>query len=337
MADAPRVLITGAAGFVGPWLAHRLLADGAAVLGVSRGDGDDLPSRLPLFTGESQGDGRLYCGENGCWECRAGDILAPDLVGDLLADWRPDWVFHLAARSSAGDSFRHAAATVETNVQGTLAVLEAVRALPESRRPRVILAGSADEYGAPRAPVPLAESTPPRPVSPYGASKAAATLLGLQYHAAFGLDVVVARPFSHVGPGQSPRFLFPSLARQVVAAERGEGPRELAVGDLSHRRDYLPVTDVTAAYLALARRGRTGRVYNICSGRGIVLLDAAHLLLAGSQVPVTLRRDPARARPADIPLLVGDPTRLSAETGWRPTGSLEDALHKLLDWTRETT
>ncbi len=334
---APRALITGAAGFAGPWLAAALLERGWSVTGLSRRPPEGLPARLPGFTGEDSGDRAVYTGPAGSWTCLAGDVTDTDGLHELLASERPDHLFHLAARSSAGASFARPAETLAVNAGGTLAVLEAVRRLPAGRRPRVVVVGSADEYGAPDQPRPLAEGAPLRPVSPYGASKAAATLLGRQYHAAHGLDVVVARPFSHIGPGQAPQFLFPSLARQIVAAERGSGPTELLVGDLSPRRDYLHVADVALAYVALALRGRPGRVYNICSGRGIALHDAASLLTQQARVPVTLRPDPARVRPADIPYLVGDPTRLIAETDWQQQRGIAAALHELLDWTRETT
>jgi len=161
-------------------------------------------------------------------------------------------------------------------------------------------------------------------------SKTAQTLLCRQYARSFGLEVVMARSFSHTGPGHDTRFAFPSFARQIAAAEAGAGPAEIAVGDLTPIRDFLDVRDVVAAYQLLAADGTPGEIYNICSGRALTMQEGLDILVAESRVPIRIRRDPDRARPSDIPMMVGDNTKLRNQTGWKPVRDLADTLRSLL-------
>ncbi len=310
---ATTALVTGAGGFVGTWLVRALAADGAEVAGLDRSPGDrDLP--CPVHT---------------------LDLADRDGLAAVLADVRPTVVYHLAAQSSAGRSFDDAAGTFDANVGGTLNLLEAVRSLPEDARPRVVIAGSAEEYGPPAERTPLHEGSPLRPVSPYGVSKVAVTMLGRQACRAWGLDVVLTRPFSHTGPGHSTDFVFPSFAARIAAVERGEAPPVLKVGNLSPLRDYLHVADVVDAYRLLADRGETGRVYNICSGRPFSVQTGLDILLDATDSDIAVETDPERMRPADVPWLVGDSTRLRSRTGWRPQHDIAGALKELLAWHRE--
>ncbi len=329
-------LITGASGFVGAWLAAELLRNGYHVCGLGAPEAAP-PERLFGFhaVGVDPDGATRYDGEAGSWSFEPGDILDPDVTAGMIARRRPDVIFHLAAQSSAGRSFADPAGTLAVNAGGVVAVLEAIRALDPGRRPVLVATGSADEYGAPEHGHPLHERSAIRPVSPYGASKAAQTLLCLQYHRAFGVPAIVTRAFSHTGPGQDERFLFPSVARRIVAAERGEGDSEILVGELSHRRDYLHVRDVVRAYRLAAEAGRAGEIYNVCSGRALPLAEGVSELCAAAAAPVTVGRDPDRTRPSDIPLLVGDGTKLENETGWKPETTIETALHELLSWCRE--
>jgi GDP-4-dehydro-6-deoxy-D-mannose reductase len=194
--------------------------------------------------------------------------------------------------------------------------------------------GSCEEYGPQPGEAPLAEDTPPNPISPYAVSKVTQTLLCRQYARSFDLSIVVARAFSHTGPGQDTRFAFPSFARQIAAAEAGRGPDEVVTGDLSAVRDFLDVRDVVAAYRLLVARGAAGAVYNVCSGRALTIREGLEILVRGARRPVTIRTDRARSRPADTPRLVGDNTKLRRDTGWRPERGIEDALLGLLDEAR---
>jgi len=334
-------LVTGALGFAGLHLVDRLLRDGMPVCGLGRhGPDDPLPEKAGPFVREGSDEtldgGRRYIGPSGSWVYAPCALEEPRAAGKHLERLRPAVVYHLAAQSSAAVSFTDPLDTFRSNVVGTLNLLEAVRALPVEERPRVLVVGSAEEYGAVAAQDgPIAEDRPCRPISPYGASKAAQTVLCRQYHRTFDLPVVIARPFSHTGPGQPPHFALASFAAQIAAAEtRGEAG-ELIVGDLSPTRDYVDVRDVVRAYHLLAAQGDPGVIYNVAAGRSLTLADALAILLRDARVDLSVRPDPSRFRPADIPYLVGDATRLRERTGWQPEHSLESTLAALLQRARK--
>ncbi len=346
MSSGPPILVTGALGFAGRWLVGDLLADGLPVVGCGRlSAGEETPPRCGPFTrredAPDRGGGAVYeVGDSGgpgrAWTFYPCALEIPGAVAELLARLRPGAIYHLAAQSSAGRSFGDPLDTFASNLIGTLHLLEAVRALPPAGRPTLLAVGSGEEYGAAgERRAPFSERSPLAPVSPYGVSKAAQTLLCQQYHRSSGLPVVVARAFSHTGPGHDSRFVFPSFARQIVAAERGEQPPILRVGDLSPVRDYLDVRDVVRAYRLLAARGEPGQVYNVCSGRALTIRDGLEILLQEARCPLEITVDPERCRPVDIPYLVGDGTKLRARTGWRPELPLQATLCELLNWTRK--
>jgi GDP-4-dehydro-6-deoxy-D-mannose reductase len=220
------------------------------------------------------------------------------------------------------------AATFRANAEGTLAVLWAAR---ESGVDRVLTIGSADVYGkVTEDDCPITEDHPLRPVSPYAASKAAADQVALQAHLGHGQDVVRARPFNHLGPGQTDRFVAPALASRIAANER-TGNDEVRVGNLSPRRDFTDVRDVVRAYRLLVEHARSGEAYNVCSGRAIAVSDLAERLITMATVAMRLVPDPELVRPADIPLLLGDASRLRQDTGWAPEIPLEVTLRDLLE------
>jgi GDP-4-dehydro-6-deoxy-D-mannose reductase len=331
-----RCLVTGAAGFAGRWLADELLAHGASVVGTALpGDLAPPPARLGRCELAAHDATARYRCADGEWTLRPLDLLDAAGVAATLAKQRPAVVFHLAAQSSAGHSFADAAGTFAVNVLGAVHLVEAALALPADARPRLVIIGSAEEYGPSPDRRPFHERSPTRPVSPYGASKLAQTAVGLQAAAAHGLDVVVVRPFPHVGPGQDPRFAYPSWAAQIAAAERGEREPVIEVGDLTPVRDLLHVGDVVRAYRLLADPAVPGGVYNICGGVGTSMQTGLDILRAAADVDVRLHADPSRIRPADIPWLVGDGTKLRAATGWSPAIEPITALRELLQWTRE--
>jgi GDP-4-dehydro-6-deoxy-D-mannose reductase len=245
-------------------------------------------------------------------------------------------VVHLAGQSSAGASFDDPTGTVDANLLGALELLEALRALGSRGRPvpRALLIGSAEEYGAAARAEGCREDDPVLPISPYGTSKAAATQLTVQYHRRFGLPVIPARPFSHTGPGHDERFVFPSFAGQIAAIEAGRAEPVLRVGNLAPARDFLDVRDVVAAYRALLDRGEPGVIYNVCSGSTLTIRDGLEILLGSSTATVRVEPDPARQRPVDIPVLVGDPSRLREATGWTPRVDFRDTLGALLEAAR---
>lgn len=318
-----RSLVTGAGGFVGAYLAKELAAAGHEVIATDV----IAPSALPREI--------VY---RGC------DLLDGGAVKELFADVRPDYVFHLAAQSSAARSFEEPRSTLETNVFGTLNVLESVRTLPyacpgartRSGKVRVLSVGSSEEYGRqPRGAMPLGEGSPIEPVSPYAVSKAAQTMLALQYERSFGLDVVATRSFGHTGPGQPVRFVLPAFARQCAEIRAGKREPVVNVGNLEVVRDFLDVRDVVRAYRLIAEEASEPGVYNVCSGEGLGLRDALDVLIRACGVPARIVEDPRLVRPADIPVLVGDNTRLRLSCGWKREHSTEAMLGELFEyWER---
>ena len=293
-----RAFVTGASGFVGHWLIEHL-----------RAMGDEVSA--PEV-----------------------EITDAELVRDALAAAQPQAVYHLAAIANVGESWGAPQQTFAVNAAGTLNLLEAARALAAT--PRVLLVCSAEVYGrvAP-ADLPLREDAPLRPVSPYAASKVAAEFLGMQAHLAYGLPVIRARAFNHIGPGQAPTFVVSSLARQVAeVARRGGGA--IHVGNLTPQRDFTDVRDVVRAYRLLMERGVPGDVYNVCSGEAIAIAELADRLVRLAGVDVSIEVDADRVRAVDVPILLGDPGRLVAATGWQREWSLDDTLVDVLDsWRSE--
>jgi GDP-4-dehydro-6-deoxy-D-mannose reductase len=286
----PRVLVTGADGFVGRHLMVEL------------------------------GDGAVAA---------SADVTDAAAVRDEVAVVRPDAVVHLAALSSVAASWGSSSAVWRVNALGTVHVLEAVRhEVPDAR---ILFVSTAEVYGAEadRAP----EDRPAAPVSPYAASKAAAEVACAQAVRASGLDVVVARPYAHVGPGQDERFAVGSWTRQIARLER-DGGGALLVGDLSAERDLTDVRDVCRAYRLLLDPGVPAGTYNVASGDVVGLGDVVERLVALARVPVRVEQDPARLRPSDLPRLAGDAARLRAATGWVPMIALDTTLADALEAAR---
>jgi GDP-4-dehydro-6-deoxy-D-mannose reductase len=227
-------------------------------------------------------------------------------------------------------SFEDPEPTYQTNVMGTLHLLDALRRHAPGARALVV--SSAEVYGGLTTPLP--ESTPLSPASPYAASKAAAEMIAIQHHRAYGLQVVRARSFAHTGPGQTARFAVSAFARQIARIEVARQAPVLAVGNLAARRDFLDVRDVARAYLALLHLGEAGEVYNVCSGRAVALQELLDGLLALARVGIDVEHDPALDRPVDVPELRGDPTRIMAATGWRPEVPLQQTLSDVLTYWR---
>jgi GDP-4-dehydro-6-deoxy-D-mannose reductase len=222
--------------------------------------------------------------------------------------------------------------TYEVNTLGTLKLLEAVRQL--QLKCRIILISSADVYGRSNVGRPLNEDLPSLPVSPYALSKHMTAEAGLFYHRAFGLDVVILRPFSHTGPGQVTTFVFPKVANAIAQIERGQREPTIEMGDLSIRRDYTDVRDVVRAYLLALERCAPGETYNVTSGKPLVIQEGVDHLCGLARVPVQVKSSAAKFRPHDIPLLTGDPSKFAAATGWKPEIPFTKTLSDLLDYYR---
>ena len=289
-----RALITGGKGFVGHWLAAHLK------------DGGDEVAVIDVET----------------------DVADGAAVRRVMADVVPDAVYHLAAMTHVGESWDDPSRVLRVNVLGTAEVLAAARTLPGS--PRVLVVSSAEVYGVVTPDqLPLGEGTPTAPASPYAASKLAAEAVALQAWRGFGQPVLVVRPFNHIGPGQSPNFFVPALAKRIVEAKRS-GAGSLSVGTLTTRRDFTDVRDVVGAYRLLVERGEPGTVYNVSSGRDVAMSDVAAQLLDLAGADLTFETDPALVRPVDVPVLRGDAGLLRSATGWEPTIPLATTLADVL-------
>ena len=316
-----RVLVTGIGGFAGPVVADALRSAGHEVLGLIQAE--PISPRLAALG--------LPAGA-----VHTGDVTDAAALGRLLAATRPDAVVHLAGVTFVPAAERDPRETYRVNVGGLLALLGAVRA--EVPKARVLAVGSADVYGAvERRELPVREETPFRPVSVYGASKAAADVTAAQWARAYGLDVVRARPFNHTGPGQDPAFVCSALARQVASIEAGTQEPVLRVGNVDPVRDFSDVRDVAAGYVALLERGRTGEAYNLCSGSGSSIAEVIAILRTHARVALRAHSDPALRRAVDVERIVGSHERATRDTGWAPRIPLDATLGALLDDWRART
>ncbi|MCU0303941.1 MAG: GDP-mannose 4,6-dehydratase [Thermoanaerobaculales bacterium] len=314
-----RTLITGVTGFVGTHLAAELHAadPGVELWGLAWGDYD----RAPL---EAAAPGiRLF----------EGDLVDQASTRALLEQTRPDAIYHLAAASSVARSWDYAARSIEINAIGTANLLTTILEL--GLDPVVTVSSTAEVYGRTDSPTaPLTERAPIAPVSPYGTSKAAQDLLTGQFHTGRGLATVRVRFFHLSGPGRPPHFVASSFARQIARAELGLAPPVLEVGNLESVRDFTDVRDAVRACRWATDRRHAGEVFNVCTGRAVVISEVVELLRGLSRVPITVEVDRSRLRQADIPWMVGDPTKIEAATGWRAEIPLRQTLSDLLDWWR---
>jgi GDP-4-dehydro-6-deoxy-D-mannose reductase len=293
-----RAFVTGAHGFVGRFLIAHLRAAGDVV----------EPSPLDL------------------------DVTEGPALVQAVERAQPDAIYHLAGFTHVGRSWERPETAMRVNVLGALNVVEAARACAVP--PRVLLVGSAEIYGrVGPGQLPLGEDAPFRPVTPYAASKAAAELVGLQAHLGRGLPVIRVRPFNHTGPGQDPTFVVSGLAQRIVQAVR-DGRSSIPVGNLDARRDFTDVRDVVRAYRLVLELGAAGEVYNVCSGRDVSIGEVARQLVELAGADLELVPDRTLSRPADVPALRGDPSRLRQATGWAPEIPLGDTLRAVLEHWR---
>lgn len=315
-----RALVTGASGFVGPWLCRALLREGWDVTGVS----------LTSLAGNSILSER----ERAAIRWIQTDLLVGSTIAQVVGESTPDAVFHLAGISFVPAFGDDPLAGFRTNVETTVSILSAVKQLrgKSTLDPVVLVIGSAEQYGRHAAEDgPLTERADCWPATWYAASKMAQESMALGAFRAEGLRVIATRSFNQAGPGQSPRFLLPSLVERIRALKsHGAGDRQLILGNVDTTRDFVHVADAAEAYVALVDRGVPGEVYNVCSGTGVTVEALAREVCARAGVEADLVSDPALRRAIDVPWLVGDNTKLRTTTGWAPRRSRSDIIDDLL-------
>jgi len=312
-----KIFITGATGFVGSYLSQMLKSAAHAIYGTC------YPER-PEDCDQTVADKIYY-----------QDIRDAKGLSALIEEIRPDWVFHLAAVSSVRRSWDKREETFDINLSGTYHLFEAIRQY--SPQARILYVSSSDVYGV-LAPVKkaLSEDDAIEPINPYAFTKISGELLSRFYSRIEGLDIVLARPFPHTGPGQSADFVCPDWALQIAQIEKGDREPVMTVGNTQVQRDFLDVRDVVRAYVRLMEKGQKGEVYNICTGRAIALKDVLDMLMSFTSSVIDIRVDPQKLRKTDIPLLVGDNQKIQNTTSWKPKIPIKQTLMDLLEYSRSS-
>jgi GDP-4-dehydro-6-deoxy-D-mannose reductase len=315
-----RVLITGITGFAGSHLAEYILANhpDVRVYGIVR-----WRSRMDNISS--------IVGKVELHEADLKDIIS---LRKCLAEIKPDRIFHLAAQSFVPTSWKLPAETFAINAVGQLNLLEALLSL--KLNPRIQVAGSSEEYGQvfPHE-VPMKETNPLRPLSPYAVSKVAQDLLAWQYFKSYGMRTVRTRGFNHTGPRRGDVFVTSNFAKQLAEIEKGKRAPVIQVGNLEAKRDFTDVRDIVRAYWLSLEKGEVGDVYNIGTGQAYSMKEVLDMLLALTKVKVKVKVDPARLRPSDVPILLSDSRKFVSLTGWKPKIPLKKTFQDLLNYWRE--
>lgn len=313
-----KALITGITGFAGSHLAELLLSEGYQVYGTVR------PRSNTEHISHISDKLKLY----------DADLIDSHSLLTVLSEVKPDFIFHLAAQAFVPTSWSSPATTMEANVIGSIHLFEAIRRAKIS--PVVQIACSSEEYGlVHKNETPITEENPLRPLSTYAVSKIAMDFLGYQYYKSYGMNVIRTRGFNHTGLRQGEVYVCSTFARQVALIEKGKREPVLKVGNLESYRDFTDVRDMVRAYLLSVQKCDAGDVYNISSGKAWQIQKVVDMLIEMSKITITIEQDPARMRPSDVELLLGDSTKFRKKTGWEPVISFEQTLKDLLDYWRE--
>lgn len=305
-----KVLIIGAAGFVGNHLIDYILA--------SRTDWHVTATKMPREVIDKP------------VEVRDLDITKPEEIDALLSEVKPDYIFHLAAQSSVALAWKNPQLTIQINIVGTVNLLDAVRKL--EKQPRMLLIGSGEEYGHVKPDeVPIKEDNNTRPGNIYAVTKVTQNMIGRLYYEAYGMEIMSTRSFNHTGPNQAPQFVVPDFCKQVADIEKGKNKPVIYTGNLSARRDFTDVRDVVRAYCLLMERGKAGETYNVGCGQALEIRAILDMILSHSSMDIKVETDPAKLRPVDVPIIVADITKLTEDTGWKPEISLDQTITETLE------
>ena len=313
-----RAFITGITGFVGPYMAELLLQQGDfEVFGSYRKNSsqdtiEHIKDRITLIE---------------------ADLLDADSMDELIKESHPEYIFHLAAQSNVRESWKQPAMTMEVNAVGTVNLFEAIR--KAELDPVIQVACSSEEYGFVNPDeLPVDENNLFRPMSPYAVSRVAVDLLGYQYFKSYDMKIIRTRTFNHTGPRQSENFVCSKFTKHVVEMEKGLREPVLTVGNLDAKRDFTDVRDIVRSYLLAVTKGIPSEEYVICSGKGRAISEILQIVLDNSSVKVEIEKDPALARPSDVPELFGDYSKFTQATGWVPEYSLEQTIKDMMDYWR---
>ncbi|WP_426454394.1 GDP-mannose 4,6-dehydratase [Paenibacillus sp. S-38] len=313
-----KALITGITGFVGSHMAEYLLKNNIEVYGTIR-----HRSRMNHIS-HLVDDLNLV-------ECELRD---PFSVESVIGHVKPDLIFHLAAQSFVPTSWNSPMDTIHNNVAGQLNIFEAVRRLGLDSK--IQIACSSEEYGHVEPyEVPIKETNPLRPLSPYAISKVTQDYLGYQYYKSYGLHVVRTRTFNHTGPRRGENFVTSNFSKQIAEIEKGIKPPVIHVGNLQAKRDFTDVRDIVRGYWLALEKGDPGDDYNIASNTCWTIEEMLNLLLSYSKVEVQVQEDPARLRPSDVEILLGDYSKFHQKTGWKPEIPFEQTMLDLLNYWRD--
>ena len=313
-----KALITGIAGFAGSHLAELLLSDGVEVFGIKRVRSrteniDHIIDQIKLF------------------DCDLMDTIS---IRRVLREVKPDYIFHLAAQAFVRSSWDDPIYTMRCNVEGQMNLFNALVDL--NMNPVIQIAGSSEEYGAVEPDdIPIKETCPLRPLSPYAVSKVTQDLMGYQYWKSYGLNVIRTRAFNHSGKRRGKIYATSTFANQIAMIEKGKQPPVIKHGNLDAIRDLTDVRDTVRGYYMLVQKGKPGAVYNICSGNDWTMQKVLNYLVSLSNVKVKMEIDLERLRPSDLPVLIGDNSKIVNAIGWSPTISMETMLGDLLEYWRE--
>ena len=306
------ILVTGAAGFVGSHLLELLAQDAPDIVAWQK------PGTEPLVAGSGV-------------RWATVEMLDREAVRAALRAIQPGVIYHLAGLPHVGDSWGKTRDTFEGNVLASHYLFDGLRR--EGLKPRVLVTSTAFVYEpVDRA---LRESDAVCPNSPYGTSKLAQEMVAMRAWEDDGIPGLVARAFNHIGPRQSPSFVAPGIAKQIAMIEAGQAEPVLKMGNLESRRDLMDVRDTVKAYRAMMRSATPGIPYNVSSGTSVVIKDLVDLFIGRAKVPIRIEQDPAKFRPVDTAFLLGDHSRLTADTGWTPAIPFEQTVEDLLTYWRD--
>lgn len=306
-----KALITGASGFVGGFLTEFLIGKGLDVLGISRSEG---------FLNKEK---------NIKYRC---DILNADGLENILQSFQPDYIIHLAAPAFIPTSLKLPKQTYDLVFLGTLNLLECVRKLELNTK--ILYVSSADVYGNSLNPV-LSELDSCKPINPYSSAKACAELMCQQYFHSYGIDVVIARPFNHTGPYQSPDFVCSDFAYQIASMTKNS-EKKIFTGNIEVKRDFMDVRDVVDAYYKLLTYGQSGEIYNVSSGRASSIREIITMLFNHAGITkYEIVTDPQKVRSNDVPIRIGDRTKIFQHTGWKPVYVLNETIEDLYRYWKE--